>query len=275
METTHTAAAATARAAAQVERLDEARLVGSARVLAVLKELAGHPDGVGLDELTRAIGSPKPTVHRALQSLRRAGLADQDARGHYVLGDELLRLAFAHHEARPEHVRVRPLLESLAARFGETAHYAVLDGAEVVYRAKVDPPSGAVRLSSTIGGRNPAHATAVGKLLLSGVLLTREAVVQWVGPDPLPRRTPNTRCSDDELHRDLARIRRRGFATDDQENETGINCLALPLHLTSPTTPSGAVSISALTYRTPLRTLVDAVDEIRGSLGPLAGTTAR
>src|SRR6478609_9342386 len=112
---------------------EEARLVGSDRVLAVLKELARHPDGVGLDELTRAIGSPKPTVHRALQSLRRAGLADQDARGHYVLGDELLRLAFAHHEARPEHVRVRPLLESLAARFGETAHYAVLDGAEVVY----------------------------------------------------------------------------------------------------------------------------------------------
>jgi IclR family acetate operon transcriptional repressor len=275
METTHTAAAATARAAPRVERLDEARLVGSDRVLAVLKELAGYPDGVGLDELTRAIGSPKPTVHRALQSLRRAGLADQDARGHYVLGDELLRLAFAHHEARPEHVRVRPLLESLAARFGETAHYAVLDGAEVVYRAKVDPPSGAVRLSSTIGGRNPAHATAVGKLLLSRVLPTREAVAEWVGPDPLPRRTPNTRCSVDELHRELARIRRRGYATDDQENETGINCLAVPLHLTSPTTPSGAVSISALTYRTPLRVLVDAVDEIRGSLGPLAGTAAR
>jgi IclR family transcriptional regulator, acetate operon repressor len=275
METTHTAAAATARAMPQVERLDETRLVGSDRVLAVLKELAGYPDGVGLDELTRAIGSPKPTVHRALQSLRRAGLADQDARGHYVLGDELLRLAFAHHEARPEHVRVRPLLESLAARFGETAHYAVLDGAEVVYRAKVDPPSGAVRLSSTIGGRNPAHATAVGKLLLSRVLLTRDAVAEWVGADPLPRRTPNTRCSVEELHRDLAGIRQRGYATDDQENETGINCLAVPLHLTSPTTPSGAVSISALTYRTPLRTLVDAVDEIRGSLGPLAGTASR
>jgi IclR family acetate operon transcriptional repressor len=275
METTHPAAAATARAAPQVERLDETRLVGSDRVLAVLKELAGYPDGAALEELTRAIGSPKPTVHRALGALCRAGLADRDARGHYVLGDELLRLAFAHHEARPEHVRVRPLLESLAARFGETAHYAVLDGAEVVYRAKVDPPSGAVRLSSTIGGRNPAHATAVGKLLLSRILLTRSAVADWMGADPLPRRTPNTRCSIEELHRDLAEIRQRGYATDDQENETGINCLAVPLHLTSPTTPSGAVSISALTYRTPLRTLVDAVDEIRGSLGPLAGTPAR
>ncbi|WP_260615527.1 helix-turn-helix domain-containing protein [Microbispora sp. KK1-11] len=109
--------------------------MGSDRVLAVLKELSRYPDGVGLDELTRAIGSPKPTVHRALGALRRAGLADQDARGHYMLGDEFLRMAFAHHEARPEHVRIRPLLETLAARFGETAHYAVLDGREVVYRA--------------------------------------------------------------------------------------------------------------------------------------------
>jgi IclR family acetate operon transcriptional repressor len=167
-----------------VSRLDESRLVGSDRVLAVLKELARHADGAGLEELTRAIGSPKPTVHRALGSLRRAGLADQDARGHYVLGDEFLRMAFAHHEARPEHVRVRPVLESLAAHFGETSHYAVLDGREVVYRAKVDPPTGAVRLTSTIGGRNPAHATAVGKLLLAHRLTTREDVAAWAGLRP-------------------------------------------------------------------------------------------
>src|SRR3954468_10869575 len=166
MDTTQKGAGATASAAGTAT-LDAARLVGSDRVLAVLKELARYPDGVGLEELTRVIGSPKPTVHRALRALRRAGLADQDTRGHYLLGDEFLRMAFAHHEARPEHIRVRPLLETLAGRFGETAHSAVLDGREVVYRAKVDPPTGAVRLTSTIGGRNPAHATAVGKLLLA------------------------------------------------------------------------------------------------------------
>jgi DNA-binding IclR family transcriptional regulator len=244
-------------------------LVGSDRVLAVLKELARYPDGVGLEELTRAIGSPKPTVHRALGSLRRAGLADQDSRGHYVLGDEFLRMAYAHQEARPEHVRVRPVLESLAAHFGETVHYAVLDAREVVYRAKVDPPSGAVRLTSTIGGRNPAHATAVGKLLLAQRLHTREDVAAWVGSAELVRRTPLTRCSVADLHRELERARAQGFATDDQENESGINCLALPVYLTSPAKPSGAVSISALTYRTPLATLVGAVEEIRALLGPL------
>lgn len=268
METTQALAEATALGADG--RVDNAeRLVGSDRVLAVLKELARHPDGVGLEELTRAIGSPKPTVHRALGALRRAGLADQDAPGRYVLGDEFLRMAFAHHEARPEHVRIRTVLESLAARFGETAHYAVLDGAEVVYRAKVDPPIGAVRLTSTIGGRNPAHCTGVGKLLLAERLRTRDDVAAWAGTAGLLRRTPRTRCTVEGLHRDLQQIRDRGYATDDQENETGVNCVAVPVYLTSPATPSGAVSVSALTYRTPLPALVDAVDEIRGLLGPL------
>ncbi|MFK0287530.1 IclR family transcriptional regulator [Streptomyces sp. NPDC090499] len=252
---------------------DTSRLVGSDRVLAVLKELARHPDGVGLDEMTRAIGAPKPTVHRALGSLRRAGLADQDGRGRYLLGDEFLRMAFAHHEARPEHVRVSPLLDTLATRFGETAHYAVLDGREVVYRAKVDPPSGAVRLTSTVGGRNPAHCTAVGKLLLAYRLPTPDAVRDWVGADPLPRRTPGTLCTAEELHQAFELTRERGYSVDDQENETGVNCVALPVYGAAPAVPTGAVSVSAVAYRTPLSTLTDAVEEIRGLLGVLG--TAR
>ena len=269
MKTTDGHPATTAPGADGVAGVDDTRLVGSDRVLAVLKQLAHYPDGAGLEELTRAIGSPKPTVHRALGALRRAGLADQDARGRYVLGDEFLRMAFAHHEARPEHVRVRPVLEALATRFGETVHYAVLDGVEVVYRAKVDPPTGAVRLTSTIGGRNPAHCTGVGKALLAHRLLTRQEVADWAGGADLVRRTPRTSVTVDELHRALEESRRRGFATDDQENEDGVNCLALPVYLTSPVTPSGAVSVSALAYRTPLSALVDAVDEIRGLLGQL------
>ncbi|MEU6260321.1 IclR family transcriptional regulator [Streptomyces sp. NPDC047043] len=245
------------------------RLVGSDRVLAVLKELARYPDGVGLEELTRVIGSPKTTVHRALGALRRAGLADQDTRGRYVLGDEFLRMAFAHHEARPDHVRVRPVLEALAHRFGETVHYAVLDGHEVVYRAKVDPPTGAVRLTSAIGGRNPAHSTAVGKLLLARELGSLEETEAWIGAFPLERRTPRTLCTAADLQRALEVTRERGFGADDQENETGVNCLALPVYLTSPSSPSGAVSVSALAYRTPLPALVDGLEEFRALLGPL------
>lgn len=245
------------------ERPAEERLVGSDRVLAVLVELAGHPDGIGLDELARAVSSPKSTAHRALAALRRAGFAAQDGHGHYVLGDEFLRIAFAHHEARPDSIRVHGILTALAARHGETAHYAVLDGRSVVYRAKVDPPAGAVRLTSTIGGRNPAHATGVGKVLLSYRLLDEDAVQAWVGDSPLERPTPHTKATVRELHEDLRLVRKRGYAVDDQESEEGINCLALPAFLMSPTVPSGAISVSALAYRTPLSALIDDLPGIR------------
>ncbi|MFI6791606.1 IclR family transcriptional regulator [Nonomuraea sp. NPDC050383] len=241
----------------------EPRLVGADRVLAVLAELARHPDGIALEEMARAVASPKPTVHRALASLRRAGFASRNSHGHYVLGDEFLRMAFEHHEARPDHVRIIPVLQALCERYGETAHYAVLDGASVVYRSKLDPPAGAVRLTSVVGGRNPAHCTAVGKMLLADALRDEDAVRGWVAGRRLERPTERSIGTVGELHAELVRIRERGYAVDDQENEPGVNCVAVPAYLTSPTVPSGAVSVSGLAYRTPLRRLVDDLPAIQ------------
>ena len=226
------------------------RLVGSDRVLAVLIELARRPGEATLEELARAVASPKSTVHRALASLTRAGLATKAGVGRYALGDEFLRLAFAHHEARPDHVRILPALRALADRYGETAHYAVLDGREVVYRAKVDPPAGAVRLTSTIGGRNPAHCTAVGKLLLAGLLVDDASARAWARSHRLERRTEHTITDPSAFAAEMTRIRERGYAVDDQENELGINCVAVPVERGPG--QAGAASVSALAYRTPL-----------------------
>lgn len=246
------------------------RLVGADRVLAVLAELARHPGGIGLEEMARAVASAKPTVHRALAALRRAGFAGQDGHGRYVLGDEFLRLAFAHHETRPDHVRVMPILRALCDRYGETVHYATLDGRWVVYRSKLDPPVGAVRLNSVIGGRNPAHCTAVGKMLLAGLLRDEQAVRDWVGDQPLHRPTERSAGTAEDLHAALEQVRRDGYAVDDQENEPGVNCLAVPVHLTSPTVPSGAISISGLVYRMPVRELAADLPAIRAIV---AGST--
>ncbi len=235
------------------------RLVGSDRVLAVLIALAERPDGASLDELAKAVDSPKPTVHRALGALTRSRLARKVAAGRYALGDEFLRLAFAHQEARPEHLRAQPVLTELARRFGETAHYAVLVDSQVVYRAKVDPPEGAVRLTSTIGGRNPARTTAVGKLLLAEQMSDDE-VRAWANAHPAPRLTENTLVDTDSFVAEVAATRARGYGIDAEENEPGINCLAVPV-----ATPLGvgAVSVSALAYRTPLDSLVARLPEIR------------
>lgn len=247
------------------------RIVGAERVLVVLQALASRPAGASLDELSKAVGGSKPTIHRALSALRRVGFAAQDERGHYVLGDEFLRLAFTHHEQRPDHVRVQPALEALARRFGETAHYSVLDGWEIIYRAKVEPPSGSVKLTSVIGGRNPAHATAVGKVLLSDAAARDPALAARVRAGGFTGCTPHTITDGVALAAELESIRRQGYAVDDQESEQGVVCLAVPVWLAPSSAPSGAVSVSAVAYRTPLHVLVDAADEIRATVDRLTG----
>jgi DNA-binding IclR family transcriptional regulator len=238
--------------------------VGAERVLTVLVELAKEPEGLSLDELTKRLGAAKPTVHRALGSLTRLGLANRLARGRYVLGDEFLRLAFMHQDRRPDSARMEPLLEALTAEFGETTHYAVLDGDEVVYRAKRDPLAGAVRLTSTVGGRNPAYRTAVGKMLLAWRFDSLDAAERWAAGEAgaLEQKTPSTLTAPRDLAWALQVARERGYAIDDQENEPGVNCIALPVFLDSPHTPSGALSVSALSFRTPLDELTAAVDRI-------------
>lgn len=245
---------------------DSQRLVGADRVIAVLTELADHPLGVTLDELAGALRSSKPTVHRALATLRRAGLADMTGRGVYVLGDEYLRLAFRNLDGRPETARIQPLLEELASTFGETAHYAVLSGRDIVYRAKMDPPLGAVRLTSVVGGRNPAYRTAVGKALLSRRLLSLADVTAWVGDSPLEAKTPKTLTGPEAMFADLEATRMRGFAVDDEENEMGINCVAIPISMDGSPTPTGAVSVSAVRFRTRLPELIEAVPTIRDTI---------
>lgn len=242
--------------------VDERRLVGSDRVLAVLIELGNRPHGATLEELAQAVRSPKSTVHRALSSLRRSGLAAQAGRGTYVLGDEYFRLAFLNYSERPDATRITPVLRELSRLYQETAHYAVLDGAEVVYRAKTDPPGGAVRLTSVVGGRNPAYRTAVGKLLLSFRVHTENELRELVGEGPLERRTPQTVIDVGDLWDELRSARERGYAVDNQENEVGVNCVAVPVFMDPGSEPTGAVSVSALAFRRPLKALLADVEQI-------------
>jgi len=254
--------------------VDEERVVGADRVLAILIELAGHPDGATLDDLAAAMGGSKSTIHRALGSLVRSGLADQSGRGRYVLGDEFVRLAFTYHAGRPVSARVEPVLHELAEHFGETAHFGVLEGRDVVYRAKRDPSVGAVRLTSTVGGRNPASNTAIGKVLLAERLTTRADVERWLGGEAIEPRTPHSITDLDAFVDELRRTRERGYGVDDQENELGVNCLAVPVYLDGGSLATGAVSISGLAFRCPLDRLVHERATIRRILAAALGSDA-
>jgi DNA-binding IclR family transcriptional regulator len=138
----------------------------------------------------------------------------------------------------------------------------------------MDPPQGAVRLTSVIGGRNPAYRTAVGKALLSSRLVELPQVIDWFGPFPLEQKTPQTLTTPDALFAELAETRKRGYGVDDQENEVGINCVAIPIYLDASTSPAGAISVSAVSFRTPLRTLTEAIPAIRATIIERLGSSA-
>lgn len=248
-------------------KADVAPSKGADRVLAVFKSLAQFPRGASLDQIAEAVGSPKSSTHRALATLRRAGLAEQMPGGGYRMGLEALRLAFAYYENLDNRVLVQPALDELALRFGETVHYAELDGGEVVYVAKVVQRDHGVHMASRIGGRNPAHCTGVGKLLLSYELPDPAAVAEYVDTYGLERRTANTIVTAKALNADLDAIRARGYSIDDEENETGVGCVALPVFIGPGPRPTGAASVTTLLHRTSLKVLIDGIEEMKAILG--------
>lgn len=126
----------------------------------------------------------------------------------------------------------------------------MLDGADVVYLDKLES-SHPIRLTSMVGGRNPAHATAVGKALLAWTYATDDAIRGWLERiGSLRGRTPNTITDEQGLVREMARIRADGYARDMEESELGVRCVAVPVFL-GRTIPDAAISVSAPRDRLP------------------------
>jgi DNA-binding IclR family transcriptional regulator len=218
----------------------------------------------GLGEIAAALRVPKSSAHRAVGVLVSSGFARQDAQGTYHLGFDLLRLVFRYHDTYAPRLMVGQALQRLSDATGETTHYGVLIGGDIVYQAKVSPSRGTLQMSSVVGGSNPAYRTGIGKALLMHELPDLPAVREYVDTHgPLQARTRHTITSAQKLHRVLQAGRRDGYTLDRQENELGIVCVAFPIFLDSPARPTGAISISAVAGRTSIDELVERLPELR------------
>ena len=219
------------------------------KALRILQVLADHPRGRGLGEIAGELGLPKASLHRTLAALRYRGFVTQ-AQGsrHYRLGPEVLRIGFALYKDLDLRALAHPVLEELSVAFGETAHLGVREGSEVVYQDKVDPDR-SIRMASTIGGRNPAHCTALGKAILAYDFAGDGEAVQAIqaGRIRLSAKTPNTLTRPEDLLRELEGVRRRGYAVDREENELGVRCVGIPLVMGG--RPVGAISLSGPAHR--------------------------
>jgi DNA-binding IclR family transcriptional regulator len=216
------------------------------RTLEVLEVLASSPNRRGLGELARELGIPKSSLHGILRTMAKRGWVEADPTGtRFGLGVRALQVGAAYLDADSAVGLVAGVLDELAAEFGETVHLGRLDGAHVVYLAKresVHP----LRLFSAIGRRLPAHATALGKVLLAE---RSAAQLDAILPDPLPTLTPRTITDRAALDADLARVREQGYAVDHEENTDGIACFAVAVPYRQPATDAISISVPVARLR--------------------------
>jgi IclR family KDG regulon transcriptional repressor len=191
-------------------------------------EVLGQEQGLGVTRISKLLELPKSSVHDILATLHNDGLVEKDSeRNYYSLGlrlFELGNLARANLELR----RVAtPFLRSLNEKLDETVHLTILDGWEVLYIECFESAK-QLRTYSVIGVRAPLHCTAVGKAILA--YFTEKQVGEMIKAMGLPRFTANTITERAALDRELAEIRRRGYAVDDAEHEEGVRCIGAPIH---------------------------------------------
>ena len=197
------------------------------RAFAVLEQIATAEEPPTLEDLTRALGLPKPTVYRILRLLVRGGLVQREVREkRYVVGERVCALSLDVQMKSPRRRERRAILARLVDAIGETCNFTMLDGTEVVYLDRVET-SANVRLLMQIGSRVPLHCTASGKLLLSELPPAR--LQRLLGPGPLPRSTQRTIVSIPTLERELEKVRASGVGTDNGEYLVDSVCLAVPV----------------------------------------------
>ena len=192
----------------------------------VVEALAGAGVPLALADVTQRVRLPKPTVYRILRSLLDLGyVAQEDGGGRYLTTPRLAQLGRSGERDELKRLAV-PLMRRLHERFDETVNLGVLDGDHVAYAHIIETNQG-LRLQVRPEARDPFWSTALGRAMVSHLPdAERDALV--AGAELKPR-TAKTVRSKAALRRILDESRARGWAIDDEENDAGVVCFAVPL----------------------------------------------
>jgi DNA-binding IclR family transcriptional regulator len=197
------------------------------RGLGILELVAEDGTGITMAEISRKIGLHTSTTFHLLRTLTSLGyLVQEEGSREYHLGSKVFRLA-ASVWSEVQLVNISgPLLTEMAQETGETSHLAVYEHGEVIVINKVDG-SGPVRLSDRVGYPRPAHATAIGKVLVAHLPDAEQKA--FLNKHELRAFTPRTITAVPSFEQELMRVREQGYAFDDEEFNQGIRCLAGPV----------------------------------------------
>jgi DNA-binding IclR family transcriptional regulator len=195
------------------------------RAFRILELLADKPDGLPLAVTCRQAGLPRSSTYVILRTLERDGYLEKRADGRYRLALRLLKFGNAVLSNLELPTTALPFLKRLVERTGCSARLAILEGGEAVAIAIEDAP-GIVRVASWVGRRMPVHGSAVGKVLLAFSPPERMAEVIERGLVPC---TPRTIVQPEKLRAELERVRRLGYALNDEETTMEVRAVAAPI----------------------------------------------
>jgi DNA-binding IclR family transcriptional regulator len=228
------------------------------RAVAVLEMLGESESALSLADVCQRLQLHKSTAHRSLMVLERSALIERTPENRYRLGLKLYELGNRAVEQVDLRTRVHPHFRRLAAQVGETVHLSVLQKTSIVYLDKVEP-NRRVCASSKTGASNPVYCTSMGKAMLA--FQPPEAIEQIISKITFVRYTHKTLTSGEALLKALDRVRRRGYAIDDQEIEIGVRCVGAPIFGQN-RQAIAAVSVSGPASRITSRTMPEIAEHL-------------
>jgi len=223
------------------------------KTLNVLEHLGSSPSGTTLTEISTKLRIGKSTIHRLLATLRDHDFVWLDPlSSRYILGARILQLS---EQLNHQSILIRygePILSRLAKETGETCNLAVLDGRSVLYLI-IKESGNPLRMTGHVGKRLPAHCTALGKALLSG-LTQEEFDALYRGTKKLERMTAKSLQTVPQLLAVVEKTRQEKIVIDDEEIFNGVFCLGTAIRDHSGKVVS-AISISFPRIRVDSKTL--------------------
>ena len=218
----------------------------SEKLFQVIETLAENGP-MGIMELSASLGFHKSTTHRLVTSLQCLGYVRQEEGSlKYSLSLKFLQLGSKIINQTNVATLIHPVLRRISEQIGETVHLVRREGNDAVYIDKVESSVGSIRMASRVGNRLPLYCSGVGKALLAE--MEDEEIEKIWNTSDIKKLTPKTIVSFEELKERIDRVRTDGFATDDEENEEGVRCIAVSLK-DYHKVPVYALSISAPVHR--------------------------
>jgi DNA-binding IclR family transcriptional regulator len=222
------------------------QLIGSVdKALLALQRLGEFgADGRPLNRLAADLGLNKASLHHTLSVLRHRGFVEQGRNGNYRLGPAALSLAdsYLHDDS---FCHMHSALKQLSTSINEICHLGILTGEDIFYVHKVTSKT-AINTWSTVGFRNPALTTALGRAIMCQKYVDFDSFAREF-PTPIVQRTRHTMTELKDIWQELVEARKRGFAREVNEYVVGTSCLSVAVLRGHK--PIAAISITGPTER--------------------------